>query len=139
MGHVRLKRLPASKKWHQVVALLAGDASIADVASASARAAETGLQRAWRDPVLAHSFWLLTQLPLAARAPDFAAAARAVGVDVGAMPTLMEVVTAFSDGVDRATAGQGGRTDLGEMARGAAVESLSDQGPKQDAPRAVRR
>ena len=36
----------------------------------------------------------------------------------------MEVAGAFSDAVDRHTRDLGGRTDLGEMAQMAAVESL---------------
>src|SRR5262245_10917869 len=71
MGHIRLKRLPATRKWREVVGLLLADAPVERVAFASSDAAEAGLQGARRDPVLAYSLWLLTQLPLAARAPDF--------------------------------------------------------------------
>jgi hypothetical protein len=92
MGHVRLKRLPASKKWAQVVALLADGAPVGDIARASAEASDAALAHARRDATLVHSFWLLTQLPLAARSPDLAAAARALGVDISSEPTLIELV-----------------------------------------------
>lgn len=125
MGHVRLKRLPATRKWHDVVALLAGGAAVEDVAAASADAAGRALDSARRDPVLAHVVWLLTQLPLAARAPDFCEAAQRIGLHIDAEPSLLDVVAAFSEAVDRAGAGPSGRTDLGELARLAAVESVA--------------
>jgi hypothetical protein len=67
MGHIRLGRLPATKKWQQVVALLSDGASLEQIAGASAEAAEISLGHAQHDPALVQSFWLLTQLPLAAR------------------------------------------------------------------------
>jgi len=60
MGHIRLGRLPRTRKWQAVVALLGGDAPLADIAAASAAAAQSGLRFAHADPALAHSFWLLT-------------------------------------------------------------------------------
>ena len=125
MGHVRLKRLPASRKWGQVVELLVrGGATVADLAGASADAADTALQSAQRDPALTHSLWLLTQLPLAARSPDFVAATRALNIRISD-GSLVDVVAAFSNAVDDATSRLSGRTDLGEMARLAAAETLS--------------
>ena len=64
MGHIRLGLLPRTLKWQQVVALLAEAAPVDRIAAASADAAEAGLRRASDDPALAHSFWLLTQIPL---------------------------------------------------------------------------
>jgi hypothetical protein len=125
MGHIRLKRLPATREWRQVVGLLARGASVEEVASVSADAAHGALQYARRDPGLVYSLWLLTQIPLAARAPDFDQAARDLGLKLAAEPSLMDVVAAFSDAVDRATHRATGRTDLGEMAQLAAAESLA--------------
>jgi hypothetical protein len=125
MGHIRLKRLPSSRKWDQVVALLAAGGPIDETAAASADASERALASARNDPALAQAFWLLTQIPLAARAPDFAEAARRAGVELGREPSLIEVVAALRDAVDRESFGRTGRTDLGEMARNAAAESLA--------------
>ncbi len=125
MGHIRLKRLPATRKWREVVELLLVGAPVEQVAFASSDAAEAALQGARRDPLLAHALWLLTQLPLAARAPDFPDAAWRLGLNIGREASLLEVVGAFSDALDRATAGASGRTDLGEIARKAATESLA--------------
>ena len=68
MGHIRLGRLPATKKWRQVVALLSDNVSLAEIAAASAEAAEASLAHARKDLALLYSFWLLTQLPIAALA-----------------------------------------------------------------------
>jgi hypothetical protein len=125
MGHIRLGRLPATKKWQHVVALLSGGASVEHIAGASAEAAENSLQHARNDPAVQQSFWLLTQIPLAARTPDFAKSLEGLGLQVGASPSLFDIVGAFAEAVDRQSARWGGRTDLGEMAQHAAAESLT--------------
>jgi hypothetical protein len=125
MGHIRLGRLPATKKWQQVVALLAREAATEQIAAASAEAAEVSLAYARQDPALLQSFWLLTQLPLAARSPDYPESLRSLGVAVRGDPTLLETIGAFSAAVDRHVDRSGGRTDLGELAQHAAAESLA--------------
>ena len=125
MGHVRLGVLPKSRKWNQVVDELRLGADIEEVAASAADAAERALQAASKDPAFLHAFWLLTQIPLAARGPDFADDLHRLGVQVPDQPSLMDVVAAISGAVDRYAREQGGRTDLGEMAQMAVVESLT--------------
>ena len=125
MGHVRLGVLPKSRKWRQVVEELRLGAEIEVVAASAADAAEAGFQVASNDPAFLHAFWLLTQVPLAARGPDFSEDLRRLGLQVPAHPSLMDVVAAISAAVDRYARERGGRTDLGEMAQMAAVESLT--------------
>lgn len=125
MGHIRLGVLPKSRKWNQVVDELRLGADIDAVAASAADAAETSLKVASNDPAFLHAFWLLTQIPLAARGPDFADDLRRLGVQVVDRPSLMDVVAAISGAVDRYARERGGRTDLGEMAQMAAVESLA--------------
>ena len=72
-----------------------------------------------------HAFWLLTQIPLAARGPAFAEDLRRLGLQVSDKPSLMDVAAAFSGAVDRYTRDRKERTDLGEMAQMAAIESLT--------------
>lgn len=125
MGHIRLGRLPRTVKWNQVVILIDSGASAADIASAALEASRKGLQSAHKDPTLIYSLWLLTQVPLAAKGQNFSEELRQRGLEVSPQPTLMEVVGAFSDAVDAYTRRQGIRSDLGEMAQLAAVESLT--------------
>jgi hypothetical protein len=125
MGHVRLGVLLKSLKWRQVVEELRLGAGVGEIAALAAEAAETSLQAAANDPAFLHAFWLLTQVPLAARGPAFAEDLGRLGIKVADPPSLMSVVAALSDAVDRHVRIHGGRTDLGEMAQMAAVESLT--------------
>lgn len=125
MGHLRLGRLPQSRKWREVVDLLDTAAPVNEVAGASAAAAESALRGAVADPALTQTVWLLTQLPLAARSADFPANLANLGLRVGDQLTLLNIVGALADAVDRHAARAGGRTDLGELAQQAAAESLT--------------
>jgi len=125
MGHVRLGVLPKTRKWERVVDELRLGADVGAVAASAADAAEAALQKASQDPAFLHVFWLLTQVPLAARGPEFATDLHRLGVEVPDAPSLMDVAAAISASVDRCVRDAGGRTDLGEMAQMAAVESLT--------------
>ena len=125
MGHIRLGRLPSSKSWKKVVALLDDQADLGAIAVQSAEAAETDLRSAADDPGLVYSFWLLSQLPIAARQPDYVDQLRRLGFQVSKNPSLLEIAGAFSRAVDEHVRATGGRTDLGEMSQNAAVESLT--------------
>jgi hypothetical protein len=55
MGRVRLGSLPKTRRWNQVVSLIAGRGDVEGIAAASATAAETDSSghrktRAWRTP-----------------------------------------------------------------------------------------
>lgn len=124
MGHLRLGKLPAGKKWTQVVELLRVGGSVGALAAATAEAAEKELDDAKGDPALAYTVWLLTQLPLAARSPQYQERLVELGFDSGANQSLLALVAGFAQAVD-SNAGRQGRTDLGELARQAASESLA--------------
>jgi hypothetical protein len=125
MGHVRLGVLSKSTKWQRVVEQLRLDADVETIAASASDAAEASLQGASHDPVFLHAFWLLTQIPLAARGPAFAEGLRRLGLQVSDQPSLMDIAAAFSAAVDHHARERKGRTDLGEMAQMAAVESLT--------------
>jgi hypothetical protein len=125
MGHIRLGNLPRTRKWQQVVALIEGGAGAAQIANATITAAEQSFQKAAEDKGLRETIWLLCQLPLAARSDVFEKSLQNVGLDVSDSPSLMEVVGAFSDAIDKKLTNNGGRTDLGEMAQMAASETIT--------------
>ena len=125
MGHIRLGNLPRSRKWQQVVALIECGAGTAQVANATIDAAERGLKEAAKDKGLVEAIWLLTQLPLAAKSGNFIDSLRGAGLDVSDSPSLMEIVGAFSDAIDKKLSNNGGRTDLGEIAQMAASETMT--------------
>jgi hypothetical protein len=125
MGHIRLGALPQTRRWEQVVELIAHDGSAAAVAAAALRAAEKGFAEAAEDQGLGRAVWLLTQLPLAARDASYVDRLRALGMLVETSPGVMELVGAFTDAVDAHMHRAGGRTDFGEMAQMAAAETLA--------------
>ena len=124
MGHLLLGRLGATKRWKDVVELLRAGASVAELAEATAQAAESELQSAKGDPGVGYTVWLLTQLPLAARSPKFVARLGELGFDTGAEQSILGLVAGFTKAVDQHVSVSTNRTDFGELARQAAVESL---------------
>lgn len=124
MGHIRLGTLPRTRKWIEVLDLVGGGGGSPQVAAATLDASKHGLAKAADDPGLVRSFWLLTQMPLAARSGEFAARLQPLGVRIGKAPTLLEVVGGVATAVDEHVRQIGGRTDLGEMAQMAACETL---------------
>lgn len=125
MGHVRLGKLPKTREWREVVQLLAARAEVSELAAAVAIAAEADLTSARGDPVLGNVVWLLTQLPLAARSDRFTAELTSLGFSAGSEQSLLGIVAGFSGAVESQISGTAGRTDLGELARQAASESLT--------------
>ncbi len=116
--------LHATRKWQDVIALITGGASAAEIAAETALAAEQSLKRASRNQMLRHAFWLLTQIPLAARKENFAEALRELGLAVGNAPNLIEIGAAMIAAIDRVSFTTQRRDDLSEIASKAATESL---------------
>ena len=125
MGHVRLGSLPRTRKWREVVGLIAGGAGVDEVAGATSQAAQKGLDLAHDDPGLCHAVWLLTKIALAARTDEFGIALEATGIPAPPQPSLFDIVGGFTDALDQHLSRTGGRSDIGEMAQLAAVETLT--------------
>jgi hypothetical protein len=126
MGHIRLGTLPRSKRWKEVVELLDLGASSADVASATLNAADKEFARAATDSTVLHSFWLLTQLPDAARSEDFVASLADLGIFVTGDPSLPQLAVALTEALDKHSFLTRSKSDLGEMAQAAAIASLTE-------------
>jgi hypothetical protein len=131
MGHQRLGRLPQSRKWHHVVELISGGADVRNIAAAVSAAAERSMIDAAKDPVVRAAVYLLTQIPLAARKDNFVSELRTLGLRVSDRPSLVEIVSALTDAVDRQVRSVGGRTDFSEMVQLAAAESLHAIGGRE--------
>ncbi len=126
MGHVRLGRLPASKKWQQVVQYLADpEVDLSRLAEAVSAAAEDSLAGAAKDPGFVEAFWLLIMIPQAAREHDFASALREIGVLVPPDASITDVVAGLEAAVEKAQRRSPAEaTDFGVMAKHAAVAAL---------------
>ena len=125
MGHLRLKPLPKTRDWDAVVAKLQTGADVTDLAAATAHAADEAMESARADPGLGYAVWLLTQLPLAARSDQFEGRLVELGFSAAADRSLVTLISEFTLALDKHVAGQPNRTDLGEMARLAAVDALT--------------
>jgi hypothetical protein len=125
MGHSQIAPPPITRKWREVVLLITFGAGAEEVAAAASAAMEGALGAAAHDPAVRHAFWLLTQVPTAAKSDDFPGELRRLGVYAGAAPTLPEICGGVIEAVDRRVQSTKGRTDLGELATLASVESLS--------------
>lgn len=125
MGHQIVHPIPKTRRWEEVVALVGGAGSAQAVASAALDAAERDLLQERVDPGLLHTFWLLTQLPDAARAADFVEALGGLGIEVSSRPSGTDLVAGFAEAVDDHLRRARARTDVGEMAQLAAIETLA--------------
>jgi hypothetical protein len=125
MGHQRLGTLPRSREWQRVIALISSGADLEAIAAAASRAAETSMIDSSADPAVRNAFWLLAQIPLAARQSDFELALRRVGLRVGEQPSFADITSGMMDAIDGAVSRIGARNDFSEMAQLCAAESLS--------------
>lgn len=83
MGHIRVGRLPKTRRWQNVIALLGSfDSSSAEIAEATAKAARDFFIRSSTDPSLVFSYWFLTQITYRARSEYFVAELDKIGFDI---------------------------------------------------------
>ena len=134
MGHQRLGTIPTSQKWQAVVAALAkgrgagGGLSggfVEDVADRTLDAATAGLERAIGDEGLRFTFFLLTQVALAARDQDWQGRLRRLGIRLSDDSSLFELTNEVQGVIDTHIEAHGRRTDISEMAQQAAGEAIA--------------
>lgn len=81
MGHIRLGELPRTRKWRDVLALVADGAPPPhEVVSAVTRAADDRLRALEHDPGLSYLYWLLARVTWLSRKDDFVAALQSEGI-----------------------------------------------------------
>lgn len=125
MGHSRLGRLPTSRKWKEVIALLGGDGLSAQaLAEAVANAAVGDLEKAAKDKTLVAVYQMLANIPQAAKEHDFQAALKNIGIDVPKNPSIYDVAQGMATAIDAAATKNGLRTDLGTLAKHAGISTL---------------
>lgn len=126
MGHVRLGKLPASRKWKDIVAYLAaGDVDVGHLANAIYKATENDLMLAAKDDAFVEVCWLLIKIPQAAKSPDFAKALKEIGIEAPSDPSLLDVVIGFDAAIEKVIRRDDAHiTDLGEMSRQAGIAAL---------------
>lgn len=137
MGHTRLGKVPKTQKWTAVVSLIAGggqgeggSALLADdvetIAHQALDAAQKGLQKAIDDPGLRYTFYLLAQLVLAARKPDWQSNLERFGIQLSDDATVFDLTSELQHAVDEYIATNAHSTDISEMAQQAIGEAISE-------------
>ena len=127
MGHLRLGNLPTSKNWRDLMSLIPQPTSTpAQIAAATIEAAKGGLKRAANDNGVIETFWLLTQIPLAARQENFSAALQRLGLRVPDTPTAFDVLAAMSEFIESKVTAWQRRSDFCDLSIAAAQETLSE-------------
>lgn len=126
MGHRLLGGLPMTQNWQKVVMRLAQTDNVSEIAEATSKAAKRGLEIAKKDQGVVYSVYMLMKLVWASRASDFRGELAALGMELPERASLLDIVGAFDETVDRRLMSAGHRTDMAEMARAAAVETLGE-------------
>lgn len=126
MGHIRLPQLPRTRRWREVIDLVGSSTgTAAAVASATLDAIDTSFVARSADPGLVRTVWLLARLPDAARSGAIAEELHKLGIATSSTPTIAELTAGLARAIDDHLDAQGRRTDVAEMAVGAAVESVT--------------
>jgi hypothetical protein len=136
VGHTRLGPLPKTRKWIEVVEQVAGTlltgyavppaaTHINTIAAQTLDAARAGLNQATRDPGVRYTFYLLTQVALSARRPNWEMALAKHGIRLSEDSTVFDLTLEVQGAIDRHLGQRSRRaTDLSEMAQQSAGEAL---------------
>jgi hypothetical protein len=131
MGHTRLGRIPTTRKWNEVISLVAGTQGttssfeISSITSRTLDAAQGALDKSVDDPGVRYTFYLLTQIALASRKDNWEAALAEHGLRVANAHTVFDFTAEVQNAIDRyVRQSSRGATDISEMAQQAAGETL---------------
>jgi hypothetical protein len=125
MGHLRIRNLYKSKKWVEVIDLIEDGINTAQIASASLDASKRCLKEASKDAALVHTFWLLTQIPIAAKKENFSEDLKKLNLFISHSGSILEITNALSEAVDIYAQRIKKRSNLGEIAQHSASECLT--------------
>jgi hypothetical protein len=135
VGHTRLGKLPKTQKWLDLIGRIAGSALTGGMSSAASYveviAAQTldasriGLDNAKRDSGVLYAFYLLTQVTIASRKPNWEETLALHGIRVASDSTVFDLTSEIQAAIDRhVSTSSSGSTDLSEMAQQSVGEAL---------------
>jgi hypothetical protein len=135
MGHTRLGKIPTTKAWREVVRAftdaghgrepLSYSAEVARIASSTMEAAAGAMRAARNDGGISHTFFLLTQLALAARRKELGDALAAIGIRLPKNASAFDLTIEVHRVVDEHFMRLGQKSDLAEMGQLALGETLA--------------
>ena len=135
LGHTRLGELPKTQKWVSLVRQIAGSgvsggvltaaSYVEAIAAQTLEASRAGLENAKHDSGVLYTFFLLTQVTLASRAPNWQDALAVHGIRLTSDSTVFDLTSEIQAAIDRhVSESSSGATDLSEMAQQAVGEAL---------------
>ena len=130
VGHQRLGKIPTTRKWSAVVdQVLGASGGLAEhapqIAAYTLDAAAVALGKGAHDTGLRHTFYLLTQIVLASRQPNWQAKLSEAGIPIGQNASIFDLVAGLQLAIDRHIESHGKPTDISEMAQQAVGEALT--------------
>lgn len=124
MGHRRLGQLPITRKWQKVIELLSITDDPAAIARTTCEAANRGLEIAKKDLGVTAAVYYLMKFIWSAKKEDFDGEMEKLAIGLSPKAGLLDVVVAFDEGINQRLRRAGHRTDLAEMARLSAVDTM---------------
>lgn len=126
MGHIRLGELPRTGYWRDVINTLDLTNDPATIASKTLKAAHKGIDFAKHDIGVANVIYLFMKTVWASKAKYFDKALQAIGIHVSQQAGLVDIVGEFDRTTDKILRRSPHRSDLAEMARYSAVDTLNE-------------
>ncbi len=126
MGHIRVGELPRTGYWKQVIGKLGLTDDPAAIAAITAKAAHEGLDLAKYDPGVAHVIYLFIKTILSAKSKHFTQKLKYLGMEISSAGSLLDVIGEFDKAIDAQLLKARHRSDLAEMARMSAIDTLTE-------------
>ncbi|MBN1125974.1 MAG: hypothetical protein JXA82_13280 [Sedimentisphaerales bacterium] len=126
MGHIRVGELPRTGYWKQVINKLGLTDDPAAIAAITAKAAHEGLDLAKHDSGVAHVIYLFIKTILSSKSKRFIQKLKYLGMELSTTGSLLDVIGEFDKAVDAQLLKSRQRSDLAEMARLTAVDTLTE-------------
>jgi len=134
MGHTRLGLMPKTRKWRAVIELMARESSdgslmaddVHDIARKALEAAQAGLENAKKDPGLKYTFYLLTQIVLAARRDNWVECLGNIGINLPRNASGFDLACETQLAIDNFISHEGMRSDIAEIAQKSIGQALSE-------------
>ena len=126
MGHIRLDRLPRTRRWKQVIELLDQGGSVEDLVQATYRAAQNGLNRIPNDVGFTQTLTAIFAFIDALQSKSPVTSLRENGFDVSKDASLFDYIGSFKSRAEEAAAAVHARSDIAEIARDSFSQVLLD-------------
>src|SRR5688572_12060880 len=115
MGHTRLGTLPATRKWKQVIDLIAEGASAARIAEATIDAWRQAFAKVQDDGGVREAVWWMTQMGVAGSQQNPLAYLGAAGLDVAKCESGIDFAVALSTEIEQRVSQYPKRSALTEL------------------------